>query len=137
MATPATTTTTVSLRNLSGDTAMLVSTTYESAPAMIRSDAPLVSFQQNLSTSTPGSVMYDIGKLGTWMVSWTADNQVTIQILPAGASVTWKSIWDNLQPNYANITVTMPDGAKYNSKAEISSTGDAQILNAVILYIPN
>ncbi|KAK8561336.1 hypothetical protein V6N13_149488 [Hibiscus sabdariffa] len=137
MATPATTTTTVSLTNLSGDTAMLVSTTYESAPAMIRSDAPLVSFQQNLSTNTPGSVMYDIGKLGTWMVSWTADNQVTIQILPAGASVTWKSIWDTLQPNYANITVTMPDGSKYNSKAEISSTGDAQTLNAVILYVPN
>ncbi|KAK8564236.1 hypothetical protein V6N13_005532 [Hibiscus sabdariffa] len=135
MATPAAATTVI-LTNLCGDTASLVSSIYGSAPVTIRTDTLSVSFQQNISTNTPGSLMYDIGKFATWMISWTADNRIAIQIVPAGTAVTWQSIWDTLRPNYVNISATMPDGSKYNSKAEITSTVDAQIVDAEITYSP-
>ncbi|XP_039019541.1 uncharacterized protein LOC120151062 [Hibiscus syriacus] len=130
------TATTVVLENQSGDTAILVSSTYEGAPSVIKSGEQPVVFDQNTELNTYGSVMYAIGKIATWIVVWTANNQVATWILPAGTSAVWTDIWNKIQPDNANDSYTTSYGWMYESDAHIKSNGDAQDLTAGISVIP-
>ncbi|KAK8561337.1 hypothetical protein V6N13_149486 [Hibiscus sabdariffa] len=129
MATPVTTT--VKLTNFGGATATLASSTYQPAPPTINNGSVLATFDQKLLTNTPGAVVYGIGNVATWIVSWTADNEVATRILPAGIPVFWTDTWDTLQPKHAEHSVSMA-GVEYVSIADVSSEGGAQTLNAII-----
>ncbi|XP_039038747.1 uncharacterized protein LOC120176387 [Hibiscus syriacus] len=135
MAAP-TTPTTVTLRNSSGDTAMLVSSTYGGVPKAIQSGGESSEFQQDTSLNSFGSVVYAIGNIATWVVVWTANNQVAISILPAGAPIVWTDIWDKIQRDNAHDSYTTSYGWKYDSAARIESNGDAQVLIASIVALP-
>ncbi|XP_039034501.1 uncharacterized protein LOC120170648 [Hibiscus syriacus] len=134
MATP-TTPTTVTLSNQSGDTAMLVSSTYQGVPNVIKSFQTIL-FQQNTSLNTFGSAMYAMGNIATWVVVWTANNQVATSILPAGTNVIWEEIWSTIRPDKVESSYTTSYGWEYNSEVQISSNGDAQTLTAKISTIP-
>ncbi|KAK8561339.1 hypothetical protein V6N13_149483 [Hibiscus sabdariffa] len=125
--------TTVNITNASGDTATLVSSTYENAPNTIKSGES-VAFEQDTSLDHVGSVMYAIGKMATWVVLWTVDNQVTTWILPPDTPVIWKYVWNTLQFDPYENSYPTGSGGTYNSNVDISSTGDAQTLNAKISY---
>ncbi|GMJ03484.1 hypothetical protein HRI_004017900 [Hibiscus trionum] len=126
-------TTTARLTNLSGDTAMLVSSTYDTAPKKIRSEKT-ATFTQNISTNMLGTVVYNIGSIVTWIILWTSDNKVTTWIVPYGQPIFWKNIWDTLEPNNAQYSYTTDYNEIYTSTVDISSTGDAQTLNATITH---
>ncbi|XP_039019534.1 uncharacterized protein LOC120151054 [Hibiscus syriacus] len=128
--------TTIKLENVCGDTLMLVSSTYEGAPGVIKSDAPPVVFEQDTSINAYGSVVYAIGKIATWVVVWTANNQVTTSILPSGTTVIWEEIWQNIQPDHADDSYITSYSWGYNSEVDIKSSGDAQSLNATISSFP-
>ncbi|XP_039038754.1 uncharacterized protein LOC120176396 [Hibiscus syriacus] len=128
--------TTVKLENVCGDTLKLVSSTYEGAPDVIKSGAPPVVFEQDTSINAYGSVVYAVGKIATWVVVWTANNQVTTSILPAGDPVIWEEIWKNIQPDHADDSYPTSYGWGYNSEVDINSSGDAQSLSATITSFP-
>ncbi|XP_039038766.1 uncharacterized protein LOC120176409 [Hibiscus syriacus] len=127
--------TTVTLSNQSGDTALLVSSTYKSSPYVIKS-GDSVSFEQNTSLNTFGSAVYAMGKMATWIVVWTANNQVATSVLPAGTRVIWEDVWSTIGPDKAESSYDTGYGWGYKSEVEISSNGDAQTLTATISTVP-
>ncbi|KAK8564224.1 hypothetical protein V6N13_005546 [Hibiscus sabdariffa] len=128
--------TTVHLTNLSGDTATLVSSAYESALAKIRNDAAPIPFVQDISPYALGAVVYNVGNIVKWIVLWTTDNRVTTRVVPVGSVVVWKDIRDKLSPDHADNSFTTDDGGVYTSSADINPTHDGQNLSVTISYAP-
>ncbi|XP_039038765.1 uncharacterized protein LOC120176408 [Hibiscus syriacus] len=135
MANPSTPTNVV-LGSRSGDTLMLVSSTYEGVPNVIKSRASPSEFQLDTELSVIASVVYAIGDIATWVVVWTANDEVATSILPAGTPVVWKDIWSKLKRDGADDSYTNSYGWVYNSAVEIKSDGDSQTLTATISVSP-
>ncbi|XP_039034505.1 uncharacterized protein LOC120170656 [Hibiscus syriacus] len=135
MAAP-TTPTNVVLDNQSGDTLMLVSSTYEGVPNVIKSGASPSEFPQDTELSVIASVVYAVGNIATWVVVWTANNEVATSVLPPGTPLIWKDIWNKLQRDGAIDSYRTSYGWEYNSTVEIKSDGDAQTLSVIISYDP-
>ncbi|XP_039038755.1 uncharacterized protein LOC120176397 [Hibiscus syriacus] len=125
----------VGLSNQSGDTALLVSSTYISSPIIIKSGDSVV-FEQNTALDTFGSAVYAMGKMATWIVVWTANNQVATSIRPADTLVIWEHVRSTIRPDKAESSYDTRYGWGYKSEVEISWNGDAQTLNATISTVP-
>ncbi|XP_039019540.1 uncharacterized protein LOC120151061 [Hibiscus syriacus] len=113
---------------------MLVSSTYEGVPSVIKSGASPSEFPQDTELNVIASVVYAIGNIATLVVVWTVNNEVAASILPAGTSIIWKDIWNKLQRDFSIDSYCTSYGWQYNSTLEIKSDGDAQTLSVILFY---